>query len=133
MEDLTWVNSILWFLAGAVTYKVGTLVLSMSVSLALFNETIYHVLNILKMGDENYHAASELKYEVMKAANCSKEDTDEVKDKDRDIINLWRELSIAMILFACPGKVGQRLGFKNWDQAMRLLKKQEAKNEKILN
>ena len=133
MEDLTWLNSMLWFFAGALSYKVITLVLSMSAALTLFNETIYHVLNILKMGDENYHAASELKYEVLKATDCSKEDLSQIKDKDQDIIKLWRELSIAMILFACPGKVGRRLNFKNWHQAMRLLKEQEAKNEKILS
>jgi hypothetical protein len=107
LEDLTWLNSMLWFLAGAVSYKVITLVLSMSAALTLFNETIYHVLTLLKMGDENYGA--------------------------QEIIKMWRELSIAMILFACPGKIGQRLGFKNWREAMRLLKKQEVKNEKILS
>jgi hypothetical protein len=76
---------------------------------------------MIKYVDETIQVGLVGKYSLLSDADTSEEKLEEEKEKDRKVVEFWREVSIINLVGSVPKKYRAVLKFKNWYQAMRVL------------
>jgi hypothetical protein len=117
-------NAGMWFFAGVLAHKAGTWIFLNSYAFLFVEQAVAQALNILRYADQNVAAAIKVSQESHSEIK-SKEELEEIKNKDELFISLWRIHSIKTLLNHCTPNMRRKLNFSNWFQAMNYLDKRE--------
>jgi len=113
--------SLLWFVIGAVSYRIISRLLQYGAMLNLYTQTLLCSLAILKMTEDNILTAQAKRRETEIKSGMSEEEVrknDVIEDR---AIEIWRQLSITSIINLTPTALRPAIKFKNWRQAINFL------------
>ena len=82
------------------------------------------IIKLLIILEEDINSAAKLKYERLRSSGLSKEDLEEKADKDKQIVNIWKEVIISRLKTHWPKYYKDLLKFNNWREAKKDFKNQ---------
>jgi|TARA_R110000824_G_scaffold5670_11_gene26158 hypothetical protein len=120
--DMHAVEAIMWFFGGVFIYRILTRLMNYGYMINTYREILFSSLMLLKLADENF-------VRINKAAreNSIKTGTDDLQAETEyganiNLLEIWRNLNIATIVQLTPRSFRGLVRFKNWSEAMNLLK-----------
>ena len=113
--------SLLWFIAGAISYRIVSRLLQYGAMLHLYTQTRVCSMAVLKMTEDNIVTAQKKRREAEKKAGMSKEEIDNNDLIEAKALAMWRNLSVTTIINLTPAALKPAIKFKNWHQAMNFL------------
>ena len=122
MENEMLVN-LVWFLSGALSFKIISYILGLGGSINLFTQVLVGCLMMIKRIDDQMLFSIEKRSELMQKENMADEEIENTKNLNIQAHELWRTMMIATLHSCCPSSIQNILKFKDWDSAMELLKK----------
>ena len=111
------------FFSGVISHKFASYLFDLAKRISYYNNAIFSSLRMMKYVDDTINAALVGKYSLMLEGETSEEKIEEEKEKDRKVVEFWREISVVNLVGSVPKKYRAVLKFKNWHQAMRILDK----------
>ena len=118
------------FFGGVFAHKFASYLFDVAKRTSYYNNAIFSSLRMMKYVDDTISAALVGKYTLMSEGGISDKKIEEEKEKDENVIEFWREISVVNLITSVPKKYRAVLKFKNWHQAMRILDKAVAAAEK---
>jgi hypothetical protein len=111
------------FFSGVIAHKFASYIFDLSKRLSYYNNVIFSSLRMMKYVDDTISAALVGKYDLMSEGGMSEEQVEKEKDKDKKVVEFWRNISVINLVGSVPKKYRAVLKFKDWHQAMRILDK----------
>jgi len=112
---------ILWFFAGAVSYRLGvTLIRYRQMQVFVYGMTL-QVLKLLGSVSEDVSFAKTLKYKALHESGISQSEIEKIKEVDQVTFVNWKKSTIFKMVSLYPRKYLPELNFYDWDGAMRTL------------
>ena len=111
------------FFGGALAHKFASYIFDLTKRISYYNNAIFSSLRMMKYVDDTINAALVGKYSLMSEAGTTEEKVEEEKEKDKKVVEFWRNITIINLTASIPKKYRAVLKFKNWQQAMRILDK----------
>jgi len=118
------------FFSGVLAHKFASYIFDLTKRISYYNNAIFSSLRMMKYVDDTINAALVGKYTLMLEAKTSEEEIEEEREKDRKVVEFWRQITIVNLVASIPKKYRVVLKFKNWHQAMRILDKAVSAAEK---
>ena len=122
----------IWYFLGVVSYMLVSKLLNYGNTLKTYNEVIISVLQILYVVDKGTEDAFKIKYQSLKESDMPSEEIDEIHEKDKLSLDLWKELMVQSLIAMVPPKYRATVQFKNWFQAERFLENKLNQHKKDL-
>jgi len=122
------IDQFLWFVAGVFSYRIVSSMLNyghMYSFMRLLKEDILKLLTIL---EEDLRQALELKHRHLRSASVDEEEIKVKFEKDKQEINIWKEVLISRLKLHWPKYYRDLLNFNNWKEAKKDYKDQLKKN-----
>ena len=111
------------FFGGVIAHKFASYIFDLSKRLSYYNEAIFSSLRMMKYVDDTISAALAGKYDLMLKGGMSEDQVEEEKERDKKVVDFWRNISVINLTGSVPKKYRAVLKFKDWRQAMRILDK----------
>jgi len=118
------------FFSGVCAHILAGYIFDLTKRVAYYNNAIFTSLRMMKYVDDTIQAGLTGKYSLLSDAGLPEEKFEEEKEKDRKLVEFWREISIINIVASVPKKYRAVFKFKNWYQAMRVLDKAQVAADK---
>ena len=112
---------VLWFFAGAVTYRLGVAILRYRQMQMFVREMTFQVLKLFGTVSEDVAFARTLKYKTLHESGISESEIEKVVAIDREIFINWKKSIIYKMISLYPRKYLTDLNFYDWDGAMKVL------------
>ena len=126
--DMHAVEAIMWFFGGIFAYRILTKLMNYGYMINIYKETLFSSLMLLKLADENF-------IRINKAVrdHSLKRGEDELQAEteytsNMNLLEVWRNLNVATIVQLTPRSYRGLVQFKNWHEAMNLLKEKGGPN-----
>ena len=121
-SDMQALEALMWFFGGIFSYRIVTKLLNYGHMINSYRETMFSSLMLLRLADENFSKVNEAVRE-----SCLKNGEDDLKveteyNSNMQLLEVWRNLNIATIIQLTPKGFQGLIKFKNWSEAMNLLK-----------
>ena len=123
METSGW-EVFLWYCLGALSYMLVSRLLRYGNLIILYNAALSSALNIIYLADKEVKFLNEYRYNILKDSDVPKEEIKILMDANDRSIDVWRFLVIQTLIGMTPPRLRQTLKFKNWEQAVNLIEKQ---------
>jgi hypothetical protein len=127
--EMNFYHSIFWFLIGVVSYRIGSRLFGLVLSVSLFTDTVLAILGMVRYMDKNMNNVLEAKYNIMHDDEELKKSIEQRKIVDRALLDGWRQITIDGIKKACPRSIKSIYRFNTWDEAMVFLEKHLSKGQ----
>jgi len=125
-------HELMWFLLGALTYKLLAKMLNIGKVILLLQEVQIDCLQLLGTVVEDVAFIRTLKYKTMKKALATSEQVKQAQEIDEQALSLWKETAIRKLIENFPKKFRSLIKFKNWREAMNFLNKYYKKQSRSL-
>ena len=116
-------NSLFWFLAGAISFRLLSVVFLSGVSSLVMEKTLIQSLILLRFCDEAYAAVLRVKQAKLHDDNVDKDVLQDSLEADNITIDIWRAASINGVINHFPARARHIIKFKDWRSAMNYLSK----------
>lgn len=123
MEPTT-VEAFIWYLLGVVSCLGVTKLLKYGSLYNLYNQAIIGILKLAYLMDKEASQAEEYRYKMLKES-LNEKDVETIILANERVREVWRFMIIQTIFTLTPINLRQGLQFKTWDQAVRLIEKQQ--------
>jgi len=117
-------EALLYFISGAMSYKVLSHVLHIGTAFNIYNETIKNCMGMLKVADEVRKSSNEIKYSLLESQGVPTIEISSIKQADSDIEKFWRISAIEAFKSLLPSFVNKKLLFKTWEDMDKIVKKE---------
>ena len=117
-------DQFLWFVAGVFSYRIISSILNYGHMYSFMKSLKGDIIKLLIILEEDINSAAKLKYERLRSSGLSKEDLEEKADKDKQIVNIWKEVIISRLKTHWPKYYKDLLKFNNWREAKKDFKNQ---------
>lgn len=117
-------EALLYFISGIASYKFLSYAFNTSKALQAYNTTIKNCLGALRVADETKKIAQEMKYILLKESGMPILELRSVKDQDRELTRLWRQIAMNALFSVLPKHIIRNLRFKDWESAMKIINKE---------
>jgi hypothetical protein len=117
-------EALLYFLAGAFSYKLLSYVFDLGKSHEIYNTTIKSCIGALYIADETKKMSQEVKYTLLEERGMPTLELESIKKQDIEITKLWRVIAMNTLFSALPPQVAKRLLFKDWNSAIKIIHKE---------
>ena len=111
----------LWFLGGAVTYKLLSIFLGLTQIAYVIRQLQVNVLTFLGTTIEDVAYIKALKYKTMKEHKVDPNQIKKAEMRDEEFFEEWKNSCIENIHKSVPNYI--RLSFDDWEKGMSLLGK----------
>jgi len=108
-----------WFLGGALTYKILSKLLGIGQITIVFQSLQYSVLKLLATVAEDVSYIKALKHKTMMESNLDQSIINNNKIEDIRFFDEWKDNCISNIHSSVPSYI--KLSFENWKEGMDLL------------
>ena len=112
-------DQFLWFVAGVFSYRIISSILNYGHMYSFMKSLKGDIIKLLIILEEDINSAAKLKYERLRSSGLSKEDLEEKADKDKQIVNIWKEVIISRLKIQWPRYYRDLLKFNNWKEAKK--------------
>ena len=112
-----------WFLSGAVLYSVLSKALSIRTSIQMLTHTLVACLSMAKQVDEQNLLSIKRECDAMENNGASQKEIDESRSLHIRAQYLWRAMMIGVLDMYCPARYKKMFNLKDWQSAMKLIKK----------
>jgi len=109
----------LWFLGGAVTYKLLSIFLGLTQIAYVIRQLQVNVLTFLGTTIEDVAYIKALKYKTMHESKVAPTQIKQFKMRDEEFFEEWKKSCIDNIHNSVPNYI--KLSFNNWQEAVSLL------------
>ncbi len=109
----------LWFMGGALVYKVLSVFLGLTQITNVVQQLQINVVKFLGTTLEDVAYIKSLKYKAMKEAKVDSHQIKKAKLEDEEFFEDWKKSCIVNIHNSVPNYI--RLSFNNWDEVMKIL------------
>ena len=109
----------LWFLGGAITYKLLTTLLGITQITYVIQQLQINILTFLGTTLEDIAYIKALKYKTMKESKVDPNQIKKSKMRDEEFFEEWKKSCIENIHKSVPSYI--RLSFNNWQEGIALL------------
>jgi hypothetical protein len=123
METNGW-EVFLWYCFGALSYMLVSRLLRYGNLIVLYNAALVSILNIIYLADKEVKFLNEYRYNILKDSDVPKEEIKILMETSDRSIEVWRFLVIQTLIGMTPPRLRASLKFKNWEQAINLIEKQ---------
>ena len=117
-------DQFLWFVAGVFSYRIISSILNYGHMYSFMKSLKGDIIKLLIILEEDINSAAKLKYERLRSSGLNKEDLEEKADKDKQIVNIWKEVIISRLKTHWPKYYKDLLKFNNWREAKKDFKNQ---------
>ena len=117
-------DQFLWFVAGVFSYRIISSILNYGHMYSFMKSLKGDIIKLLIILEEDINSAAKLKYERLRSSGLSKEDLEEKADKDKQIVNIWKEVIISRLKTHWPKYYKDLLKFNNCREAKKDFKNQ---------
>jgi len=111
----------LWFIGGALTYKVLSALLKISYVAIVIKEIQINAIKFLGTAVQEISFIHNLKYKTMAEANISVEQIKAEKLTDEGEYLVWKEEVVKKLHSSIPPTIAANLSFKNWQDVINML------------
>tara|TARA_R100000808_G_C2145145_1_gene152953 strand:- start:1175 stop:1567 length:393 start_codon:yes stop_codon:yes gene_type:complete len=125
--DNNFLFALMWYVMGIFSYKVVAKLLNYGNMINIYQDMLLSVLSVLKMTDDNYRRGNEFLKQASTRAGLEEESIALETENNENALNIWREMVIGAIILTSSPQFRRTIKFKNWNEAMRYLKLQGAK------
>jgi len=119
--EITLVEAICWYLAGAVTHILFSKLLQRGQAALFLNGLLIQSLKLLRQMSSDIALARQTKYELMAQADVDEDFMVTMKEIDKRVYLNWKMATIATFIATFPKKYRGLLRFHDWDGAMKVL------------
>ena len=112
-------HEFLWFLGGAVTYKLLSIFLGLTQIARVIQQLQFNVVIFLGTVLEDIAYIKALKYKTMAENDVSPFQINKAREQDEQFFEEWKKSCIEKIHSSVPNYV--KLSFDNWEESMTIL------------
>ena len=120
---------LLWFVGGALTYKILTRILQITQTFLFFQEIHMHALIMLDAISKDLEEAKKIKLNLIKDA-ISQEEIKLITFIDGEVINIWKESAVNNMRLFVPEAFQSAIEYKTWDELIKHLHTTKKRNDK---
>jgi len=120
----------LWFIGGALVYKVLSKLLRVGHTAHLIKELQLNVIKFLASAVQDVAFIHALKYKLMNEAKISEEKILNEKKIDDEDFSLWKKDVIKRLHSSVSPLIASNLSFKNWQDLVNILDEYYKTNKK---
>lgn len=123
MEESSMMINFFWFVGGALLYKFMSRLLAIKTSMEMLTQALIACLAMAKKVDEQCLLVLLRECDAMKNNGASEEEIEKSRDLHVRGQGLWRAMMIGVLDMYCPKQYRKIFNLKDWESAMKLLKK----------
>ena len=123
MEENSMMINFFWFMGGAMLYRFTSRLLAIKTSIEMLTQTLVACLAMAKKIDEQSSYSLQRECDALRSNETSEENIEESRDLHIRAQNLWRAMIIGVLKMYCPEQYRRIFNFKDWESAMKILKK----------
>ena len=112
---------LIWFLCGAVSYKLLSKLLALGQATAVFRTLEINLLVMLSSITEDISFIKALRYKVMEESGLDEDKIEHNRSADDDFFETWKASCIQNMHRSVPPYI--KPSFKTWNEGMNLVKK----------
>tara|TARA_Y100001973_G_C5151338_1_gene308288 strand:+ start:410 stop:805 length:396 start_codon:yes stop_codon:yes gene_type:complete len=121
-SDMQALEALMWFFGGIFSYRIVSKLLNYGHMINSYREIMFSSLMLLKLADENFSKVNETVRETSIKNGDSDLQAETEYNSNMQLLEVWRNLNIATIIQLTPRGFQGLIKFKNWSEAMSLLK-----------
>jgi len=121
-------DQFLWFVMGVMSYRIISSILNYGHMYSFMNSLKGDILKLLTILEEDLNQALSLKHAHMCSAELDEEEIKVQVEKDKQAINIWKEVIISRLKTHWPRYYRDLLKFNSWKEAKKEFKDQFKKN-----
>ena len=129
MLDSSFFMTLMWFLCGALTHKIGALLLGYGKIGIVANDVIFQSLRLLIMVTEDVAFMRQMKYLQMQKSDVDDETIKLAKEMDKQTIDTWKSIVIHRFATIYPRQMQSLVRFETWEEALTILTKEITKRK----
>ena len=112
-------DQFLWFIIGVFSYRIISSILNYGHMHSFMKSLKDDILKLLFILEEDVQSVLELKHQHLKSSGTDEGEIKERVDKDKQVINIWREVIISRLRTQWPKYYRDLLKFNNWREAKK--------------
>ena len=113
------IQTFLWFLGGAVTYRFLYTVVNFGQLTIVFEEMNKRIIMLAYLMDGDMDFIRKKKYEYLKEGGMAKKELQCIKDLDDRIVSTWNDGIVRRFFTVYPPSMHRILQFHDWDSAVK--------------
>ena len=121
-------DQFLWFVAGVFSYRIISSVLNYGHMYSFMKSLKEEVLKLLTILEEDVKQVIEIKHNHLRSSSLNKEELEAKIEKDKQEVNIWKEVVISRLKIHWPRYYRDLLKFNNWKEAKKDFKDQFKKS-----
>jgi len=130
--DTEFVIPLLWFFAGAMSYRFAATMINYSHAGAFIQELNKYALLLIGLLSEDIHFIRQRKYLMLEDTDTSRSEVNFIREMDDKVFDAWKLSVISRFFSVYPKHLHKLVPFQTWDGAMkeltRIYKEDDAKN-----
>tara|TARA_R110000824_G_scaffold150209_7_gene320758 strand:+ start:1348 stop:1710 length:363 start_codon:yes stop_codon:yes gene_type:complete len=112
---------LLWFVGGALTYKVLAKLLRLIQLYLFFQEIHMHMLIMLEAISKDLESACEIKSFLLKDSEFPEDEVDKISGIDQLAILAWKENTVKKLQKFSPGPFKHVMQYNSWSELEKYL------------
>jgi len=126
---MTFWESAIWFLLGAISFRLASYFLSVGYGYIIFRDLDSALLKMLTAADGDLCYSFKLKYASLKKSGIDEEKLKKMRLSDAAALNIWRNAVIHKIILSTPESFHKFIEYTNWDEAQEVLARRRRKEK----
>jgi hypothetical protein len=119
--EITFVEAICWYLAGAITHIIFSNLLQRGQAVLFLNGLLIQSLKIMRQMASDIALARQAKYDIYARADMPEDFMETMREIDQRVYINWKMATIATFIASFPKNYRGLLKFHDWDGAMKVL------------
>jgi hypothetical protein len=123
--DNNFLFAVMWYVMGIFSYKIISKVLDYGNIAYVYKHVLLSMLSLLKTTSNNFEHGNDFLREASLRAGIEEENIKLEVANNEKVLEVWREMIVVSIINTTPVNFRRLIPFKNWDGAMKHLRKSE--------
>ena len=119
----------LWFAAGALSYRIVSLLLMVRLERAIVVSALRWVAKVITATDSDLKKAIRIKQENLRATSIPNEVLDKIEESDNKFISQWKETIFTTVAISIPQKYLKHVPHFVWEPVSLKQKAKELEKE----